>query len=1728
MKKLFAILLTVCLVTSMLPVQSLAENEPLAAHDSAKHICEHCVAASAADTTPEWMPWGDNKETTLPSTAGHYYLTRDLEVVKVDVSADVVLCLNGKTVTAVGAEKTAADRFYYPRNAGTVTITDCTAHTETVDGKQVYKAGKLTGGTSTAIMFHNDSTTTGSVNIYDGIFTGNSRAGSGGCFCVQGKGKLNIYGGQIVDNHATSGSGGAIYLNSASNTLHMENALIADNTASSYSGAIHSNNAAVTIIDSEISGNSGADAGAISMKGAALTLENAKIINNHTTKGAYGAIHPYNSGGTATVYVKGETVITGNLYGTSGTERNLYLRNHNYFVVPQGLTGEAKIGLTLEASRLADTTGKQYITGKLDDTGVSAYFSSDNAAYIIGFSADNRMMLKDKPIEPDHPHKLCNDPACADHEELDFKKWTDATTLPTSGNYSLQVDVQLSAVVYVSGQLNLCLNGHTVTAAPNSRLLSAEKGGVLNITDCQGTGTITGGSKTYGGAVAVQQGGTFNLYGGCLTGNTALTEEGGAVYVKGGNATVAQGGIFNMYGGQISGNTARQGAAVRLTNPTTGAKNAEFNMYGGKITGNQATTNGSAIYAGTSTVNLYGGEISGNTAGTNGTVYVSANTELNISGCQITGNTAGIGGGLYVASDMAQVTLSGNAYILGNTAGGKANNVYLAGSSIVTLGTLSQDAKIGLSAAVCGRGVSSESETDYTNIFSSDSAYRTLTYQDKVLYFAVSTEHQHCLCTAGSPGCDHTNQVWQAWENNGTLPSDTGYYYLLEDVTLSAQANIGGNVKLCLNGHTVSLKEGVENGRVIKLLEGSTLSLTDCESTGKLTGGNAEFGGCVNINRGAVLNLYGGTITGNTSLSQTGGQGAGVYVQATKDGVAAGVFNMYGGEIFGNEAVWGGGIYGANDSKINIYGGTVSGNHGSKYGGGIYATGSVTDISGGTFDSNTSDSGGAIYVTGANSQLNITGGTFSNNKISGYAGGAILAQSAGTQINITNATFTGNQAQAGGALFASTNTTLTVDNSTFTGNTANQGAAIYTLRCTARLGKVTMEKNTVAKQGTLFICAGEMTMDGVQIKNNQGGSGTGFTTASAAATVNGESVTLYPNVTMLSGTISGNSNAEGSGGAALLQGKTVFTMKGGTISGNASKWCGGVYASTNSTFHMQGGTISGNYSGSNGGGVYGLRSTLNLSGGAITGNSAKGSGGGIMLSGAKLYLSGTYITHNKALTGTGGGGICTGSQKAGNVLYEPYIRMTGGSVSNNEGRHGGGVLLQGSAKTVFDMTGGRICDNKASMPGGAVYASTKTTTNMTGGTMSGNYTEKNGGAVYHNNSLGNYENVTFAGHEALSSGGTFVVTGANAVVNMKNVTIQDAKGGSGAGICHQGKAMLNMENCEITNCTSSGNGGAVYISNNTPANIVNSRFAGCSAVDAGGIWVGLNDEVVLDGVTVENNKATGNGGGVVSRSFLLTIKNAKINSNEAALAGGGLYTYKHPLQGVTYVKGERRRGAIIENTEIRNNTAGAQGGGMYLIISTRFFMTGITITGNSAGGEGGAVWSQSDLEMTNVNATNNVSGGEGFAVYLASTNYDGHSYTASSNKMAGNMRIKDNQGGDLYLGETTTVAVMAAGLGEDTHMGITLDSGMLTNRVFGAYNYSGGNQVYTLTYGDRSVTEPEYDESLAVKTQTPNEQKKGGSNVILYVGIGAFVLVLAAVVLLLLKKKKTPEKTAKE
>lgn len=252
--------------------------------------------------------------------------------------------------------------------------------------------------------------------------------------------------------------------------------------------------------------------------------------------------------------------------------------------------------------------------------------------------------------------------------------------LPT-GTYYLGSDISLEYTIKIENNVTLCLNGHKITAADGMDAIYMT-GGSFTLTDCKGVGTITHASSKTGRGVYVSSG-TFNMYGGSITGNRA-TGDGGGVYKSGSNSS------FNMYGGSITGNTANSyGGGVYVDG-------GGFTMSGGTIGGTKTGETNTATYGG-------------------GGVYAKANFEM--TGGSITGNNAyksdyisTFGGGVCVGSGI--FTVSGEVTVTDNTKGGTKgadgkftgdtkNNVYLSTGKTITIGTdkLSEGAQLGVTVS---------------------------------------------------------------------------------------------------------------------------------------------------------------------------------------------------------------------------------------------------------------------------------------------------------------------------------------------------------------------------------------------------------------------------------------------------------------------------------------------------------------------------------------------------------------------------------------------------------------------------------------------------------------------------------------------------------------------------------------------------------------------------------------------------------------------------------------------------------------------------------------------------------------------------------------------------------------------------------------------------------------------------------------------------------------------
>ena len=151
--------------------------------------------------------------------------------------------------------------------------------------------------------------------------------------------------------------------------------------------------------------------------------------------------------------------------------------------------------------------------------------------------------------------------------------------------------------ITINKEVDLNLNGKTITGSGDASVIRVNKGGDLTIKDEQSSpatddgeaapekvGTITGG----GGSVSWPGAGSNNL-------------DGGGILVLEGKVT--------MEGGKITGNTAAYGGGVMVR------KDGTFELKGGEISNNTATVGGGGVYVREdSTLIVSGGKITGNTA----------------------------------------------------------------------------------------------------------------------------------------------------------------------------------------------------------------------------------------------------------------------------------------------------------------------------------------------------------------------------------------------------------------------------------------------------------------------------------------------------------------------------------------------------------------------------------------------------------------------------------------------------------------------------------------------------------------------------------------------------------------------------------------------------------------------------------------------------------------------------------------------------------------------------------------------------------------------------------------------------------------------------------------------------------------------------------------------------------------------------------------------------------
>lgn len=312
--------------------------------------------------------------------------------------------------------------------------------------------------------------------------------------------------------------------------------------------------------------------------------------------------------------------------------------------------------------------------------------------------------------------------------------------------------------------------------------------------------------------------------------------------ITGGNNSLAGGGVY-VYSDRAS---------------------AIFTMTGGTISGNYGVSGG-GIYVEAAECVIEGGMITDNNARCGGGIFTcyTENTPVLIKGGKINGNIADQGGGIG-ATDYGKFIVSGGD-ISYNEATTNGAGAYIDVGAFLTLtgGTVSNNSNI-TATNDCAAVYIGGSKFEMSGGAISDNDVKG-TYGGGVL---VTTSSEFVM-------------------NDGTISGNT--------VTRGGTQKQGGGV--CVNGGTFTMNGG------------------DITENEVIVSGPPSFGGGVSVYSG-TFTMNGGIISDNVT-----GIGGGVSVSAN------GILNLNGGTITGNTADYGtypGGIY--NNGTINVSGGKVYGN----------------------------------------------------------------------------------------------------------------------------------------------------------------------------------------------------------------------------------------------------------------------------------------------------------------------------------------------------------------------------------------------------------------------------------------------------------------------------------------------------------------------------------------------------------------------------------------------------------------------------------------------------------------------------------------------------------------------------------------------------------------------------------------------------------------------------------
>ena len=358
--------------------------------------------------------------------------------------------------------------------------------------------------------------------------------------------------------------------------------------------------------------------------------------------------------------------------------------------------------------------------------------------------------------------------------------------------------------------------------------------------------------------------------------------------------------------------------------------------------------------------------------------------------------------------------------------------------------------------------------------------------------------------------------------------------------------------------------------------------------------------------------------------------------------------------------------------------------------------------------------------------------------------------------------------------------------------------------------------------------------------------------------------------------------------------------------------------------------------------------SLTLTDMLITNNSCTADGGGVSMENTTsiawtLTVNASTITNNHA--GDAGGGLETDG--TGKVFVNAGTRISG-NTSVNQGAGiwldaiQNGNVMEGATLTVTDtVIDGNSATATGTVGGGIGNAGDGAVT-ITNSTISDNFSQGTGGGLADENGQGvsvTVINSTFAGNFALGTGGGIDSTAL--ALNVSTTTFQNnGTGVSGGGIDFGGGT------------------GSVMIANSL---FLGNTAAGTGTGVGGGGISSLAGSFEASECQFTGNSTNGSGGGIFAIGTNLLVFGSTFNNNQATVNGGAISV-------------ATTSPSTVEVSTLVGNTAGTDGGGIFSTVALSVLED--TINANSTGNIGGGIsmFNGSALTISNTIVFGNTTG----------------------------------------------------------------------------------------------------------------------------------------------------------